>query len=319
MNLKHKIKILAAALLIATTPIINAAQPAPPTQQITQKAFATPEDAAKALAEAVRAEDVNALLAVVGPSSRTWLFSGDAVTDRNDWKKFLADFDQKHSITESTDNHAFLLVGNDGWPFPAPLVHKSQGWVFDAEAGREEIINRRVGRNELNTIQTLLAIVDAQREYATGDPDGNGYNDYAQRFISSTGKKDGLYWPVEAGESPSPLGPLVGEATLKGYGRGKKASTGQPSPYNGYYYRILTKQGKNAAGGGFDYRVGDTMIGGFAIVAYPAKFGTSGIMTFMVNHDGVVFEKDLGETTADEARKMKSFNPDAGWKMVEMQ
>ena len=165
----------------------------------------------------------------------------------------------------------------------------------------------------------MLAIVDAQREYATGDPDGNGYNDYAQRFISSTGKKDGLYWPVEAGEFPSPLGPLVGEATLKGYGKDKKASTGQPSPYNGYYYRILTKQGKNAAGGGFDYRVGDKMIGGFAIVAYPAKFGTSGIMTFMVNHDGVVFEKDLGETTADEASKMKSYNPDAGWKMVEMQ
>ena len=319
MNLKHKIKILAAALLIATTPIINAAQPAPPTQQITQKAFATPDDAARALAEAVRAEDVNALLAVVGPSSRSWLFSGDVVTDRNDWKKFLADFDQKHSITESTDKHAFLLVGNDAWPFPAPLVHLSQGWAFDAEAGREEIINRRVGRNELNTIQTLLAIVDAQREYATDDPDGNGYNDYAQRFISSTGKKDGLYWPVEAGESPSPLGPLVGEATLKGYGKEKKAGAGQPSPYNGYYYRILTKQGKNAAGGGFDYRVGDKMIGGFAIVAYPAKFGTSGIMTFMVNHDGVVFEKDLGETTADEASKMKSYNPDAGWKMVEIQ
>lgn len=322
MNLKHKIKILAAALLIATTPIINAAPPAPtaPAKQITQKAFATPDDAAKALAEAVRAEDVNALLAVVGPSSHTWLFSGDAVTDRNDWKKFLADFDQKYSISESADKHAFLLVGNDGWPFPAPLVHKSQGWVFDTEAGREEIINRRVGRNELNTIQTLLAVVDAQREYAAEDLDGNGYNDYAQRFISSTGKKDGLYWPVAAGERPSPLGPLVGEATLKGYGKDKKKNAGgdQSSPYNGYYYRILTKQGKKASGGGFDYLVDDKMIGGFAILAYPAKFGASGIMTFMVNHDGVVFEKDLGETTAAEARKIQSFNPDAGWKKTQM-
>lgn len=315
MKLMHSIKTLAVALLLAiTTPAPSvAAQPAPTAHKAVQKSFATPEDAATALAEAVRAEDRNALLAVVGPTSGSWLFSGDAVADRADWKRFLAAYDDKHSITEATADKALLAVGASDWPFPAPLVRKADGWIFDAEAGKEEITNRRVGQNELDTIQTLLAIVDAQREYAVGDLDGNGYNDYARRFISSKGKKDGLFWPVQGDEPPSPLGPLVGEATRAGYAKG---NGDQPEPYHGYYYRMLTAEGKSGPGGAYSYLVNDKMIGGFAVVAYPAKYGVSGVMTFMVNHDGVVYQTDLGKNTAAAALKMRSFNPDSNWTMV---
>jgi hypothetical protein len=210
MNFKNMMQALAVALLLATSPVINAAPPVPAMQKLAQQSFAKPEDAARALAEAVRAEDVNALLAVLGPASRSWLASGDAVADRQDWAKFLAAYDRKNSISLVSDGRAVVLVGEDNWPFPAPLLRQRDRWVFDAAAGREEIINRRIGRNELNTIQTLLAIVDAQREYAVDDLDGNGSNDYARRFVSSEGKRDGLFWPVEANEQPSPLGPLVG-------------------------------------------------------------------------------------------------------------
>jgi hypothetical protein len=210
-------------------------------------------------------------------------------------------------------------VGEDDWPFPAPIVRKGKGWVFDAVAGREEIINRRVGRNELDTIQTLLAIVDAQREYASGDPDRNGYHDYARRFISHKGKKDGLFWPVQAGEPLSPLGPLVGEAAREGYGKkpGSGKSGVKPAAYHGYRYRLLEAQGKNAPGGAYSYLVNGKMIGGFAIIAYPAKFGVSGIMTFLVNHDGVVYQKDLGKTTEADALRMRLFNPGPGWKKAQ--
>jgi hypothetical protein len=329
MNLKHTMKTLAAALLIAAAPAIDAAPPqqhAPARQQVVQKTFATPEDAARALADAVRADDVGALLAAVGPASRSWLFSGDRVADRNDWESFLAAFERKKSISQQSDGRAFLLLDDGGWPFPAPLVRRGQGWAFDAEAGRNEMINRRVGGNELYTIQTLLAIVDAQREYVADDPDGNGFNDYARRFVSSTGKRDGLYWPVAAGEPPSPLGPLVGAAARAGYGTkgtgtkgtpGTKTGGGQPAAYHGYRYRLLSRQGGDAPGGRFDYRVGERMIGGFAVVAYPAKYGVSGVMSFIVNHDGVVFEKDLGQASAAVALEMREFNPDASWKKAE--
>jgi hypothetical protein len=277
-----------------------------------QKTFATPEDAARALADAVRADDVSALLAAVGPAARSWLFSGD----RNDWERFLAAFERKNSISQESDGRAFVLLGDGGWPFPAPLVRRGHGWVFDAEAGRDEMINRRVGGNELYTIKTLLAIVDAQREYAADDPDGNGVNDYARRFVSGAGKRDGLYWPVAAGEPPSPLGPLVGAAARAGYGT-RPAGSGQPAAYHGYRYRLLSRQGGDAPGGRFDYRVGERMIGGFAVVAYPAKYGVSGVMSFIVNHDGVVFEKDLGQASAAVALEMREFNPDASWKKAE--
>ncbi len=315
MKFTNTIQTFAVALLIGMTPAIDAAQPSPTKQTIAQKSFATPEDAGKALAEAVRAEDVTTLLAVVGPDSRSWLASGDAVADRADWRKFLAAYDQKNAIKQMPDGHAVLLVGDSDWPFPAPLVRKGDGWVFDAAAGREELINRRIGRNELDTIQTLLAIVDAQREYAVGDLDGNGWSDYAQRFASSEGTRDGLYWPVEADQRASPLGPLFGAATREGYFR--TASTGEPAAYHGYRYRMLSAQGKDAAGGAFSYLVNGRMIGGFAAVAWPAKYDVSGVMTFIVNHDGTVYQKNLGKNTEATALKMSTFNPDPSWKRVE--
>jgi hypothetical protein len=321
MKLKRQTKCIAIALLLAAAQIANAAQPAAATQMpvaqksMAQKVFATPEEAAKALAETLRKHDMKSLLAVIGPSSRSWLSSGDEVADRKETEKFLAAYDRRNSISQQTDDKAILQVGDDDWPFPAPIIRKGNGWIFDAVAGGEEIINRRVGRNELDTIQTLLAVVDAQREYAAGDPDGNGYHDYARHFISHKGKKDGLFWPVQAGEPLSPLGPLVGEAAREGYG--KKTSGGKPAAYHGYRYRLLTAQGKDAPGGAYSYLVRNKLIGGFAVVAYPARYGVSGIMTFLVNYDGVVYQKDLGKTTEAVAVGMHSFNPGAGWKKAQ--
>ena len=286
---------------------------------VKQKVFGSPEEAVSALIAAVRAQSVSDLLAVVGPTSGEWLFSGDKVSDANDWAKFLAAYDQKNGFEKSGDK-AILTVGNDAWPFPAPLVQRAGKWSFDAAAGREEIINRRVGRNELDTMQTLLAIVDAQREYASTDADGNGFADYARRFRSSPGKKDGLYWPSEGNAPQSPLGPLVAVASREGYGKQAKdapAKDGQQSPYHGYYYRIITSQGKDAAGGAYDYIVGNKLLGGFAVVAWPASYRNSGVMTFIVNHDGVVYEKDLGPQTASIAAGMTRYNPDATWRKAQ--
>ena len=279
-----------------------------------QKTFATPEEAVKALVDAVRASNVAGLLEVVGPKSKSWLFTGDNVSDTTEWKNFLAGFDKKNSITKEGDAKAVLVCGDD-WPFPAPIVKKDGKWSFDADAGREEVINRRVGRNELDTIQTMLAIVDAQREYAAKDADGNGYADYAMRFMSTPGKKDGLYWETKAGEPQSPLGPVVAQAVREGYVALGKAR--QPAPYNGYYYRILASQGKDAPGGAYDYVVKGKLFGGFAVIAYPASYGNSGVKSFLVNHEGVVYEKDLGSTSAVEAGKMKAYNPDKTWSKVQ--
>jgi hypothetical protein len=284
---------------------------AAPKKAAAQRTYASPEEAGKGLYEAVKAGDVKALVEIVGPESRSWLFSGDKVSDAQEWKWFASAYEQKSAIAKDGDAKAVLNVGKDDFPFAAPIVKRGDKWAFDANAGREEITNRRVGRNELDTIQTLLAIVDAQREYAVADADKNGLNDYAARFISSEGKKDGLYWPTKAGEPQSPLGPLVAQAVREGYGKGAKA--GQPQPFNGYYFRLLKSQGANAPGGKYDYEVKGKLFGGFAVVAYPAKYGVSGVMTFLVNHDGVVYEKDLGSSTPSVAAKMTSFDPDKTW------
>lgn len=287
-------------------PVASTAAKAP-----AQKQYATPEEAVTALVDAVRAEDANRLLSVIGPKSKSWLFSGDKVADKAAWKKFLAAYDVKNNLTKEGDAKAVLGVGDDNWTFPAPLIRKADQWAFDADAGREEIINRRVGRNELDTMQTLLAIVDAQREYALHDADGNGLADYAARFASTPGKKDGLYWPTKEGEPPSPLGPLVAKAVREGYGG--KAAAGKPRPYHGYIYRILTAQGKDAPGGAYSYLLHGKLFGGFAVLAYPATYGASGVKSFMVNHEGVVYESDLGPKTATQAAKIKQFNPGPGW------
>jgi hypothetical protein len=275
-----------------------------------QRTFATPDEAVKALVTAVRANDVEGVVAVIGPKSRSWLFTGDKVSDATEWKNFLAAFDKKNAIVKQGDAKAELVIGDD-WPFPAPLVAKAGKWSFDAEAGREEVMNRRVGRNELDTIQTLLAMVDAQREYAAADSDKNGLHDYAMRIRSTSGKKDGLYWEAKPGEPMSPLGPLVAKAVREGYGANIKSE--KPLPYNGYYYRILTAQGKDAPGGAYDYVVKGKLFGGFAVVAWPASYRNSGVKTFLVNHEGVVYEKDLGAATPQVAASMKSFNPDKTW------
>jgi len=315
MNIQKQLIRVAIALAMSY-PIVSLAQAAasPPAAKSTvkQKTFASAEEASKALIDAVNAKSVDGLLAVVGPGSSSWLFSGDMVQDANDWKRFLASYNEKHALQEK-DGRAILEVGNDGWPFPAPIVKKGSTWAFDANEGRAEILYRRIGRNELDAMQTLLAIVDAQREYAATDADKNGFADYAKKFRSSPGKKDGLFWPTQGSEPASPLGPLVAVAAREGYGKSESKS-GERVPYHGYYYKILTKQGKDAQGGASDYMVGDKLLGGFALVAWPASYRASGVTTFIVNYEGTVYEKDLGANTASTASSMTVFNPDKTWR-----
>lgn len=273
-----------------------------------QKTFLSADDAVNALIDAMKTDNVKDLNAIFGPQGKKILYSGDAVQDKAARQRFLDAFDEKHALVQQGDSKAVLQIGNDDFPFPIPVIKKRGKWFFDTKAGEQEILNRLIGRNELNTIQTCLAYVDAQREYAMKDRDSDGFHEYAQKFVSSPGKKDGLYWEAKEGEDQSPLGDLFAKAAAEGYVRGKN-----PIPYHGYYFKILTAQGSGAHGGAFDYIVKNRMIGGFALVAYPAQYGTSGIMTFIVNHDGVVYQKNLGKNTANIAKTMKTFNPDASW------
>lgn len=279
-----------------------------------QKGFATPEEAVKAVMTAARNNDDKELIAIFGPSAKDLIFSGDAVADRERRERLLKAYDEKNSLVPEEDAMV-VVVGNDDWPFPIPLAKKGDAWFFDTDRGREEILNRRIGENELDTIQTILAIVDAQREYALKDRDNDGLIEYAEKFMSDPDRHNGLYWKTAEGEELSPLGEFVAEARSEGYKEG--ASKDKPNPYRGYYYRMLMKQGSNASGGAYDYVVKGSMIGGFAVVAYPAQYDNSGIMTFIVNHDGVVYQKDLGEATEGIAKDMKIFDPDKTWNKVE--
>jgi hypothetical protein len=278
-----------------------------------QGTFDTPELAVEALVKAAKAGNKEEVLKILGPDGAEVISSGDEVADRNARETFVAAFDEKHSLEREGDDTTILVVGSDDWPFPIPLVKAEGKWEFDTEAGLEEILMRRIGRNELSAMQASLAYVAAQREYAALDVDGLNPPPYAQRILSRPGKKDGLYWPSDGGGDVSPLGALFAEASDEGYEFG-----GQPKPYRGYYYRILTRQGADAKGGAFDYVANGRMIGGFGLVAYPAEYGNSGIMTFMVNHDGVVFEKDLGPDTADLVEEIDDFNPDDTWKKADV-
>jgi len=277
-----------------------------------EKSFASPEEAAAALLSAVKANDRAAMLAVLG-NAGDWISSGDAAADRATAETFVGEYGQKHAIVPDGD-HATLTIGGEDFPFAFPLVQREGRWRFDSVAGREELLRRRIGRNELSTIQVLEAIVDAQREYASVDRDGDGVMTYAQKFASSAGKHDGLYWPVKADEPPSPLGELVVKAASEGYGKQKS-----PSPYHGYNFRMLKGQGKHAESGAFDYVVRGRGIGGFAVLAYPAKYGNSGIMSFMVNQDGKVYQADLGPQTKQKAEKMTRFDPASPWAAVDTQ
>lgn len=280
----------------------------------TQKTFNSPEEAVKNVVTAARNNDDKEIMSIFGPSSKDLIFSGDAVADKQRRERFLKAYDEKNSLV-SEKGGMVVVVGKDDWPFPIPLVKKGEVWFFDTDKGREEILNRRIGENELSTVQTVLAVVDAQREYAMKDIDGDGIPEYAQKFMSDAEKKNGLYWETKEGEEPSPLGELAAGARAEGYA-GKKSGD-KPSPFHGFYYRILKAQGKNAAGGAYDYFVKGKMIGGFAVVVYPAKYGNSGIKTFMVNHDGIVYEKDLGKNTEKTVKAMNTFDPDKSWKKVE--
>jgi hypothetical protein len=281
-------------------------------QTVKQSTFATPEEAVKALVEAWKSNDAKAVEAIFGPGSKDILLSGDPVADKAVVEKFLSFYGEKHRL-EVTEVKANLNIGNDDWPFSVPLAKKDGLWYFDTKAGREEMLARRIGQNELSAIQVCLAFVDAQREYTLKDRDGDGLLEYAQKFGSDKGKRNGLYWKVAEGEEQSPLGPLAAAAQKQGYSKKKQ----QPEPFHGYYYRILTGQGKNAPGGAYDYMVKGNMIGGFAFVAYPSKYANSGVMTFIVNHDGVVYEKDLGRNTERTAQAMKLFDPDSTWKKAQ--
>ena len=281
---------------------------------VKQKGFATPEEAVKAFFAAMKSNDERELLSIFGTAGKELISSGDPVRDQQGRERFISNYEQKNSIAQDGAKRV-LVIGEKDWPFPVPLVKKGDQWFFDTKAGKEEILNRRIGENELSTVQTLLAIVDAQREYAMKDPDHDGIREYAGKFGSDPGQKNGLYWVTQPGEEPSPLGELVADARAEGYTRsGPKQG---PVPFHGYYFRMLKKQGKHASGGAFDYIVKDKMIGGFAVVAYPAAYGSSGVMTFMVNHEGVVYQKDLGKDTAKTAQALASFDPDKTWKKVE--
>jgi hypothetical protein len=279
-----------------------------------QKTFSSAEEAVKAAVAAAKSNNDKELLAIFGPTAKELIFSGDAVADKQRRAQFLAAYDEKNRLATEGEN-MILIVGKQDWPFPIPLVKKGQSWVFDTEKGRQEILNRRIGGNELFTIQACLAVVDAQREYAmkVHDNDKSGLLEYAQKFVSDPGKKNGLYWEAKAGEPQSPFGPIMTQIKSEGY-QGKPSGT--PIPYHGYYYRILTAQGKNAPGGAYSYLVKGKMIGGFAVVAYPAEYENSGVMTFIVNHDGKVFQKNLGKNTAAIAKSMKEYNPDSTWSQI---
>jgi hypothetical protein len=275
--------------------------------------FATTDEAGQALVAAAKSGDRDTILAIFGPSSEHVIFSGDAVQDKNIANNFSTEYDVMHRWRRMEDGSEILVVGADNFPFPIPLRKNEQGqWFFDTAAGKEEILNRRVGRNELATIDACKAAADAQHEYFSQIREGANARQYAQKFISDPGKQNGLYWNSAEGQPESPLGPLAAFATSEGYSVKPDAHT----PFNGYYFHMLEGQSGNAPGGARQYVKDGKMVGGFAFVAYPAQYGNSGVMTFMIDQDGVLLEKDLGPTTSETAAAMNEFDPAEGWTPV---
>jgi hypothetical protein len=277
---------------------------------VKQKTFSSAEEAVTALVTAARNNDDKEVSAIFGADAKDLLFSGDKVADKQRRENWIAKYDEQNKLVPE-GNSMVLVIGKNNWPFPIPVAKKGDTWFFDTKKGKEEVLNRRIGENELFTIQTCLAIVDAQREYAMKDRDGDNLHEYAEKFASDPGKKNGLYWETKEGAEPSPLGELLVKAKSEGYS--KKGTKGNPVPYHGYYYKILKAQGKNAPGGAYDYVVKGSMLGGFAVVAWPAKYGNSGVMSFIVNHDGMVYQKNLGKDTAKIAKSMTKYDPDKTW------
>jgi hypothetical protein len=331
MTMIRTVLILALAAFGAAQPVMaqaptqtpaqappRAPTPAPPAatppQPVRPQAFRTPEDGFAALAAAMRAQDERRLLTVLGEAGRRLIRSGDAVADRAGRAAFVAAYDNRAEILRPTPDRAVLQVGEDAWPLPIPMRLSGGRWRFDAREGAQELIDRRIGRNELDVIETLRAVAEAQRDYAAGPGRDRAFRVYAQRFFSSPGQRDGLYWPSVPGEPESPLGPLLAAASAGGYG-GRTAGDA-PRPYRGYFFRILTAQGPAAPGGAMDWVVGGRLIGGFAVLAWPARHGSSGWKSFMISHDGVVWERDLGPGTAAAARAIQAFDPGPGWTRV---
>ena len=288
------------------------ARPTPPLQ----RTFATPEAAVETLVSTLRTgQGGGRVLAILGAGSANLISSGDPVADREARDRFLAAFDERHEILRPAQGQARLVIGPDSWEFPFPLRQEGRTWRFDSRAGAQELVDRRIGRNELNTVQVLMAIVEAQREYAAAQPRSQGIPAFARRILSTPGQRDGLYWEAAPGQPESPLGPLVAEAS-PGYSRTPGTS---PQPYHGYYFRIVEGQGPSAPGGATEYVLNGRMVGGFGVIAWPARYNVSGIMTFIVSHHGVVYQANLGPNTDALARGIRVYDPGPDWQPVEPQ
>ncbi|MGB7631099.1 MAG: DUF2950 domain-containing protein [Candidatus Deferrimicrobium sp.] len=275
-------------------------------QQTGRKTFSSAEDASNALVTAAQNNDEKAMSAILGRYGKQIVSSGDETEDANNRANFVQKYQEMHRLVKEPDGTTVLYVGADNWPWPVPLVHKGNSWYFDTEAGKKDILYRRIGRNELSAIQVCQELAAAQKEFYSTQ-----HNEYARKIFSDDGPHDGLYWKAADGEPRSPIGPLVASAAYD------KSRDGAPTPYRGYHFRILTRQGKDAPGGAKRYIVNGKMTEGFAFVAYPAKYRSSGVMTFIVNGDGVVYEKDLGRKTDVLAKAMKKYNPDSSWRKAE--
>jgi len=282
-------------------------------QQPGQKTFASPEEASRALFVAVQDDDQQALMEIFGPAGKDIMSSGDAAEDANSRRQFVQKYQEMHRLAKEPDGTTTLYIGPENWPLPIPLVNQGGKWSFDTEAGIQEIVFRRIGRNELTAMRVCHGLVDAEKEYYANPRGGDAVKQYAQRFVSDEGGHNGLYWSG-ADEPESPIGPLLAYAGSGG--STKQRSTG-PIPFHGYYYRLLTSQGKHAPGGAQNYVVNGKMTRGFAFVAYPAEYRSSGVMTFIVNQDGIVYEKDLGAQTADIAQRLSAYDPDRTWHRAE--
>jgi hypothetical protein len=282
----------------------------------TQQSYASAEEAAAALAAAARSHDLAALRSILGPDSAKLLSSGDRYADEERERHFAAAYDEKHMLVPKGAGQMTLDVGNDDWPLPMPIVQANGRWRFDTQAGAQEIVDRRIGRNELAAIRVSLTYVEAQKDYFARMKQQTGAGYYAERLVSTTGHHDGLYWAVTGGNDESPFGPLIEQAQNEGY-PGEIVS-GKPIPYQGYYFRVLKEQGPNASGGAMSYLQSGHMTGGFALIAWPASYDSSGIMTFAVNQDGIVFQKDLGPNTSQVAAAMRRYDPDLTWARVDV-
>ena len=317
MTFSRMIGLLCAGSLALTLTVAGqstpppASKPAAQAKPVPQKTFETPEQAADALIAAAGSFDVAALESIFGVSGRDLVVTGDPVQDKNRAEEFATRARERKTVTvdPSNPNRAILSVGNNDWPLPVPIVRRGRTWAFDTGAGREEILNRRIGGNELAAIETCLGYVEAQHDYALSKRAGSAVNQYAQRVISTPGKQDGLAWQNADGSWAGPIGEAVARAIEEGY-------SARPEPYNGYYFKVLTGQGPAAPLGEMDFVIKGVMIGGFALIAAPAEYGVSGIQTFIVSHDGVVYQKDLGPDTLNIAKKIQRFNPDKSWTPV---